>query len=64
VGRQRTDAHRAVLDRDALQFRDAADVDERRRRRQPELQERNQAVAAGQELCPRMLPEQLARFRH
>ena len=40
---------------------DAADVDERRRRRQPQLHQRDQAVPAGQQLRAGMLREQLLR---
>ena len=40
----------AVADLDSLQFVDAADIDEQRRRRQPQFQCRDQCMAAGNEL--------------
>jgi hypothetical protein len=61
VGQERRRRHRvvrrggadldlAVLLRDARQPRDAGDVDERGRLAEPQLHQRNQAVAAGQQL--------------
>ena len=60
--RQRADPYDAVLDHDAFQLGDAADVDQRGRRRQSKFQQRNQAVSASQDLCARILSEQIAGF--
>jgi hypothetical protein len=54
VRRQRADPDRVAAARDAAQLRNAADVDNRRRSREAQLHERNQAVAAGQELGARV----------
>ena len=62
VRRQRADPHRAVSDRNALELGDPADVDERRRRRQPQLQQRDEAVPAGQELGPGIFFQEIACF--
>ena len=51
-----------VLIGDAAQLRNAADVDDGRRRGEPQLQQRNQAVAAGEELRARMRGQQLLRL--
>ena len=45
--------------RDAAQLRNPTDVDDGRRRGQPELQERHQAVAAGQQLRAGMRGQEL-----
>ena len=49
------------LPRDAAQLGDPADVDDGGRRRQTQLQQRQQAVAAGQQLRAGMRGEQLLR---
>ena len=61
VRRERADADPIALSRDAAQLGDPADVDDGRRRRQPQLQQRQQAVAAGQELRAGVRGEQLMR---
>ena len=62
MGGERTDSDRAVLDRHSFQFGDAADINQRRRRRQTQLQERDQAVSAGQELGAGIFSQQVAGF--
>ena len=61
--RERADADRIPLPRDAAQFRDPSDIDERGRRRQAQLQQRHEAVAAGEELRAGMRGEELMRVR-
>ena len=50
VAGERADPHAAVRALDAAQLGDAADVDQQRRRRQAQLHQRQQRVAAGQQL--------------
>ena len=63
VRRERADSQRSVADGDAPQLRDAADVDDRGRHGEPELQQRNQAVTAGEQLRARIRRHQLLRLR-
>ena len=58
VARQRADAHRPVGDRDALQLGEAADVDEELRREKPQVQRRDEALPAGQDLRVVAMPAQ------
>ena len=58
VARQRADAHRPVGDRDALQLGEAADVDEELRREKPQVQRRDEALPAGQDLRLVAMPAQ------
>ncbi len=62
VRHQRTNTYDAILDDDVLQLGNAADINQRRRRSQPEFQQRDQAMSACQNLGARMFPEQIARF--
>ncbi len=58
MGGERADPDLVARLRHALELGDAADVDDHRRGGQAELQQRNQRVAAGQELRAGMLAEQ------
>ena len=50
---ERADANDVALARDPAQLGNAADVDDGGRRRQPQLQQRDQTVAAGEQLRAR-----------
>ena len=51
-----------ALARDSSQFRNTADVDNRGGHRQPELEQRNQGVTAGEQLRARMRRDELLRL--
>ena len=61
VGRQRADG-RAAVELDAGQARHAADVDQRRRLQQAQLHQRQQAMAAGDQLGALVLAQELERL--
>ena len=64
VRRERADAHEPALHRDPLELGDAADVDDGRWRRQPELEQWDEAMTSGQQLRAGMLLEERAGFRN
>jgi hypothetical protein len=55
---------RVALARDAAQFGDAADVDQRLGRGQAQLQQRHETVAAGQKLGARVCRQELMHVGH
>ena len=61
MGGQRADPQHVANHRDAAELRHPADVDHGRRRGKPQFHQRNQAVAAGEQLCAWMRAEHAQR---